>query len=122
MSKIVDVGEITIDIDTLAENGDTFFAPADQIFKILMFMVNMTKTNTAIQLFRTTVESQGDLNKRGSGYGGNTAGALIGTSGQSDAERSHNIPLWIDDTVGLRLETASSMGGSMCNITYMRVQ
>jgi hypothetical protein len=119
---MVDIGEIVIDIDSLVDNQDTLFAPADQIWKIMMQGVTLGKTNAAIQLFRTSVESQGDLNKRGSGYGGNVAGAYIGTSGQAAAEVTRNIPLWIDDTVGLRLETTVSMGGAMCNVTYMRVQ
>ena len=84
--------------------------------------VTMGKTNAAIQLFVASPEKQGDLNKKGSSYGGNVAGALIGTSGQTDAERTHNIPLWIDDTCGLRLEAGSSMGSDMCIVTYMRVQ
>ena len=114
--------KIVVDPASLEDNQDTLYATADQVYKILMQGVTMGKTNAAIQLFVASPEKQGDLNKRGSSYGGNVAGALIGTSGQTDAERTHNIPLWIDDTCGLRLETVSSMSSDMCIVTYMRVQ
>ena len=120
--KMVNVGEIVIDADGFEDNGDTLYAAADQVYKILMQGVTMVKTNAALQLYIASPEKQGDLNKRSASYGGNVAGALIGTSGQTDAERTHNIPLWIDDTCGLRLEAAASMSSDMCNVTYMRVQ
>jgi len=119
---MVAVGEIVIDAEGFEDNGDTLYAPADQVYKILLQGVTMGKTNAALQLFITSPEKQGDLNKRGASYGGNVAGAYIGTSGQTGAESTHNIPLWIDDTVGLRLEAASSMSSDMCMVTYMRVQ
>ena len=120
---MVAVGEIVIDAFSYEENQDTVYGAADQVYKVLLQGVTMGKTNTALQLFADTPsEKQGDLNKRGSGYGGNVAGAYIGTSGQADAERTHNIPLWIDDTVGLRLETVSDMLSNMCILVYMRVQ
>tara|TARA_R110000751_G_scaffold84204_1_gene168593 strand:+ start:166 stop:525 length:360 start_codon:yes stop_codon:yes gene_type:complete len=119
---MVAVGEIVVDAEGFEDNADTLYAAADQVYKILMQGVTMGKTNAALQLFVASPEKQGDLNKRGAGYGGNVAGALIGTSGQTDAERTHNIPLWIDDTCGLRLEAAASMSSNMCIVTYMRVQ
>ena len=119
---MVDVGQIVVDSSSMEDNQDTLYAAADQVFKILMQGVTMGKTNAALQLFVASPEKQGDLNKRSASYGGNVAGALIGTSGQTDAERTHNIPLWIDDTTGLRLEAGSSMGSDMCIVTYMRVQ
>ena len=123
MFKIVDVSSIVVDAFSFEENQDTVYAAADQVYKILMQGVTMGKTNAALQLFSDDpTEKQGDLNKRSGSYGGNVAGALIGTSGQTDAERTHNIPLWIDDTVGLRLETAVAMGSDMCIVTYMRVE
>jgi len=92
VSKIVDVGEIVIDVTSMTDNQETLFAPADQVFKILHQGVTMGSTNDAIQLFQTDPELQLDLNKRGTGYGGNVAGAYIGTSGQTSAESTHNIP------------------------------
>jgi hypothetical protein len=120
--KIVSVGTIVIDISSMTDNQETLFAPADQVFKILMQGVTMGATDDAIQLFRTDPELQGDLNKRGAGYGGNVAGAYIGTSGETGAQNTQNIPLWIDDTCGLRLECSGAMGSNMVNVTYMRVQ
>jgi len=122
VSKIVDVGEIVIDVTSMTDNQETLFAPADQVFKILHQGVTMGSTNDAIQLFQTDPELQLDLNKRGTGYGGNVAGAYIGTSGQTSAESTHNIPLWIDDTVGLRLESSGAMSSAMVIAVYMRVQ
>jgi len=120
--KMVDVGTIVIDITSLTDNQDTLFAPADQVFKILLQSVAMDAANAAIQLFQTSPELQGDLNKRGAGYGGNVAGAYIGTSGETGAQNTQNIPLWIDETCGLRLESGGVMSSSMVNVTYMRVQ
>ena len=123
MFKIVAVGEIVIDAFSFEDNQDTVYAAADQVYKVLLQGVTMGKTNAALQLFADTPsEKQGDLNKRSGSYGGNVAGALIGTSGQTDAERTHNIPLWIDDTVALRLEAGSAMSSDMCILVYMRVQ
>jgi len=117
------IGDITIDAFSFEENQDTLYAAADQVYKILLQGVTMGKTNAALQLFSDDPsEKQGDLNKRGSGYGGNTGGAYIGTSGETGAQNTQNIPLWIDDTVGLRLETASAMLSSMCIVVYVRVQ
>jgi hypothetical protein len=120
--KIVAVGEIVVDPASFEDNQDTLYAAADQVYKILMQGISLDKTNAALQLFVSSPEKQGDLNKKGSSYGGNVAGALIGTSGYTDAEQTQNIPLWIDDTCGLRIEAGSSMGSSMCIVVYMRVQ
>ena len=120
---MVAVGEIVVDAEGFEDNQDTVYAASGQVYKVLMQGVTMGKTNAALQLFADTPsEKQGDLNKRAGSYGGNVAGALIGTSGQTDAERTHNIPLWIDDTVGLRLETGSAMSSDMCILIYVRVQ
>ena len=120
---MVDVGSIVIDAFSFEENQDTVYAAAGQVYKVLLQGVTMGATNAALQLFADTPsEKQGDLNKRSGSYGGNVAGALIGTSGQTDAERTHNIPLWIDDTVGLRLESGGALSSNMCILVYMRVQ
>ena len=119
---MVDVGEIVIDVTSMTDNQETLFAPADQLFKILHQGVNMGSTNDAIQLFQTDPELQLDINKRGTGYGGNVAGAYIGTSGETGAQNTQNIPLWIDENCGLRLESSGVMSSSMVNVTYMRVQ
>jgi len=121
--KMVNVGEIVIDAYSFESNQDTVYGAADQVYKVLLQGVTMGATNAALQLFADTPsEKQGDLNKRSGSYGGNVAGALIGTSGQTDAERTHNIPLWIDDTVGLRLESGGDLSSDMCILVYMRVQ
>jgi hypothetical protein len=121
--KIVDVSSIVVDAFSFEDNQDTLYAPAGQVYKVLMQGVSLDKTNCALQLFSDDPsEKQGDLNKKGSSYSGNVSGALIGTAGYTNAEQTQNIPLWIDDTVGLRLETASSMSSSMCIVVYMRVE
>ena len=119
---MVDVGTIVIDITSMTDNQETLFAPADQVFKVLHQGVAPDATNSSIQLFQTSPELQLDLNKRGTGYGGNTAGAYLGTSGETGAQQTQNIPVWIDDTCGLRLESGGAMGSSMVIAVYMRVQ
>ena len=117
------IGDITIDAYSFESNQDTVYAASGQVYKVLLQGVTMAKTNAALQLFADTPsEKQGDLHKRSGSYGGSIAGALVGTSSYSGAEQTLNIPLWIDDTVGLRLETTSDMLSSMCILVYVRVQ
>jgi hypothetical protein len=117
---MVAVGEITVDITSCRAHGDILVAAADQVLKILFGGVSADQTNCALQMTEGETEYM-TLNKKGSGYSGNVSGSYIGTAGQTDAQVSRNIPLWIDDTVGFRLAGTPS-AGNMVNVTYMRVQ
>ena len=95
-------------------------AAADQVLKILFAGVDAAQTNCALQMSEAENEYM-TLNKKGSGYSGNVSGSYIGTAGQTDAQVSRNIPLWINSTVGFRL-SGTPGSTNMVNITYMRVQ
>jgi len=118
--KIVSVGEIVIDIQSCRSHGDILVAAASQCYKILFAGVDAAQTNCALQMTEGETEFM-TLNKKGAGYSGSVSGSYIGTAGQTDAQVTRNIPLWIDDTVGFRLSGTPS-AGNMVNITYMRVQ
>jgi len=118
--KIVSVGEITIDITSCRAHGDILVAAADQVLKVLFAGVSADQTNCAIQMTEGETEFM-TLNKKGAGYSGSVSGSYIGTAGQTDAQVTRNIPLWINDTVGFRLSGTPSVG-NMVNITYMRYQ
>ena len=80
----------------------------------------MSETNVAIQLYSAT-DIGLDLNKKGTGYGGNVSGSYIGTSGETGAQVTRNIPLFIDDDVNLRVEGSPGIY-NMVLVVYMRVQ
>jgi hypothetical protein len=117
---MVAVGEIVIDITSLRDHGDVLVAASSQVLKILFGGVDAAQTNSAIQMTEGENEYM-TLNKKGSGYSGNVTGSYIGTAGQTDAQVTRNVPLWIDDTVGFRL-TGAAGSTNMVNVTYMRVQ
>ena len=117
MFKIVAVGEIVIDITSCRAHGDILVAASSQVLKILFAGVSADQTNSALQMTEGENEFM-TLNKKGSGYSGNVTGSYIGTAGQTDAQVTRNVPLWIDDTVGFRLAGAAS-SGNMVNITYI---
>ena len=119
MFKIVAVGEIVVDITSCRSNGDILVAAADQVWKILFAGVDADQTNCSLQLY--VVDEYMVLNKKGSGYSGNVTGSYIGTAGETDAQVTRNVPLFIDDTVGFRLSGTAGTN-NMVNITYMRVQ
>jgi len=117
---MTDLGEIVIDITSCRDHGDILTAPADQLFSIKFAGVSADQTNSALQITKGETEFM-TLNKKGSGYGGNVSGSYIGTSGQTSAEVTRNIPLFIDETVGFRLAGSASSGKMVC-IVYMRIQ
>jgi hypothetical protein len=116
---MVAVGEIVIDITSCRSNGDILVAAADQVWKILFAGVDSEETDCSLQIY--VVDEYMVLNKKGSGYGGNITGSYIGTSGETGAQVTRNVPLWIDDTVGFRLSGTAGTN-NMVNVTYMRVQ
>jgi hypothetical protein len=117
---MTDIGEIEIDITSCRDHGDILTAPADQIFAIKFSGVDAGQTNCALQMTEGETEFM-TLNKKGSGYSGNVSGSYIGTAGQTGAEVTRNIPLFINETVGFRLSGTAGSGNMVC-IVYMRIQ
>ena len=114
---MTDIGEIVIDI-SLDTTGDTLYAPSGQIFKTLVFGVGYDGNNTAMQLYQASPELQYDIVKRSTSLGGNVTGSFIGDYAVGSV--ANNNPYYFDDSLGIRLEGASS--GIVNNVTYMRVQ
>jgi|AP45_3_1055517.scaffolds.fasta_scaffold95365_2 hypothetical protein len=116
---MVDVGGFVIDI-SLAADGDTIQAPAGQVFKVMFYGSARNNNNSVLTLADGTTEAMPAYAKS-SGVNG-ISGWRLGDAGHDEGADCHMVPIFIDETVGVRLDGARSDAANMINVTYLRIE
>lgn len=114
---MVDVGSFVIDI-SLASDGDTVIAPSGQVFKAMFYGSDRQNGNCVLTLADGTTE---DLVFGAKGQDGFNS-IRLGIPGHDEGHQWAMAPVFIDDTVGIRLDGDRSNAAYMINVTYMRVE
>jgi len=111
------VGSITIDI-SLASDGDTINMAAGQVAKALFYGSDRQNNNCVLTLADGTTE---DLVFGAKGQDGFNS-IRLGIPGHDEGHAWAMAPIFIDDTVGIRLDGSRSDAAYMINVTYVRVE
>ena len=111
------VGSITIDI-SLASDGDTINMASGQVAKCLFYGSDRQNGNCVLSLAEGTTEDMVFGAKGVDGF----SGFRLCVPGHDEGHDWNMVPVFIDDTVGIRLVGSRSDAAYMINVTYVRVE
>ncbi len=116
------VGSITVDT-SLRAHGDSITMSSGQVAKLLFYGVTENSTNSVLTVIDDVVTPGAELVLATKGTGNNgSIGATLGSLAQSDTITSAMVPIYLDDSVSLRLNGALASTGDMCLVNYVRVE
>ena len=116
------VGSITVDT-SLRAHGDSITMSSGQVGKLLFYGVTANSTNSVLTVVDNTVTSGAEivLSIKGASDNG-SIGTTLGCTTSTDTVTSAMVPIYLDDSVSLRLNGALASTGDMCLVSYMRVE
>jgi|TARA_R100001530_G_scaffold104556_3_gene72851 hypothetical protein len=118
---MVNIGGFVVDASSLASDGDQILAPSGQIFKLLCYLNDRSNSDTTLTLAEGTTQSFVFAAKSGSVDG--ASGLRLSVPGHDSHTGTWVMtPVYIDDTISIKLSGNRNAASDMICISYMRVE
>ena len=115
------VGTVTIN-NALAAHGDAITPSAGTTICVKFYGITANSSNCVLTL--TTVTGGAELilaSPKGASNNG-AIGAILGDIATSTTTNSAMVPLFLDDTLTLRMNGSLASAGDLCSVAYVEVQ
>ena len=115
------VGSITIN-NALTANGNAIVPSAGTTIKVLFYGITANSTNVVLTL--STVVGGAELILQGAKSSGanGVIGCVVGDSADSNSVSTVMCPLFLDETLSLRMSGSLASAGDLCSVAYVEVQ
>lgn len=116
------VGTVTIN-NALTAHGDAITPSAGTTIKVLFYGITANSTNCVLTL--TTVAAPNAeliLASPKSASNEGVIGSILGDGATTTTTNSAMVPLFLDDTLTVRMNGSLASAGDLCSVAYVEVQ
>lgn len=115
------VGTCTI-VNSLRSHGDAIVASASTTICVKFFGITANSSNCVLTLTTTSDGAELILASPKGASNNGAIGAILGDIATSTTTTSAMIPLFLDDTMSLRMNGSLASAGDLCSVAYIEVQ
>mgnify|MGYP001270679126 FL=1 len=114
-------GTLTI-VNSLAAHGDAIVPSASTTIKILFYGITANSSNCVLTLTTVVGGAELILASPKSASNDGVIGSILGDSATTTTTNSAMVPLFLDDTLSLRMNGSLASAGDLCSVAYVEVQ
>ena len=115
------VGTVTIN-NSLRSHGDALVPSASTTICVKFYGITKNSSNCVLTLTTTTDGAELILVGDKSASNDGVIGSILGDFATTTTTNSAMVPLFLDDTMSLRMNGSLASAGDLCSVAYIEVQ
>jgi len=115
------VGTATVN-NALAAHGDAITPSAGTTIKVLFYGITANSSNCVLTLTTVVGGAELILASPKSASNDGVIGSILGDTATTTTQSSAMVPLFLDDTLSLRMNGSLASAGDLCSVAYVEVQ